>query len=745
MKTHFFQKCSIVFGILLLVSSMSLYAQKPTAYVNPFIGTSNGGGTHPGATAPRGMVSVSPFNVIGSQNKLEKDSHLITSPYVHDNSFLTGFSHVNLSGVDCPDLGVILAMPTTGPLETDPMKYGSTYTEEDAKAGYYTTTLSKSNIKVEATASTRVGLSKYTFPAGQANILINLGLGLTPEQGATVKVVSPYEIEGMRFVGNFCDEDAGAGYAVYFVARVNVDGAETGMWKTPSNVSGAKIYGERNQGKPRIYKDYYKEVVGNNIGGFFTFNFDEETDVELKVGVSYVSIENARENLDREAKNHSFLQLFYETELAWNKLLSRVMVSGGTEDDKTMFYTALYHTLLHPSILNDINGEFPMMRTRKTSKTEGTRHTFFSLSHTYQNLHPLMSLIYPEQQVELVWDMLDIYDETGWLPKSALNATESFSSVGDPATIVIADTYLRGIKNFDINKAYEAMKKCATQLEHNPVRPGIRNYLSKGYLTTSDEVPIAATGAYNCADFALSKLATALWKKADQYKFAQQAISYRNLFDDETKFLRPKLEDGRWVASFDPSSTDNFVNRSGYSMGNSWQHTFAMSHDIVGLTKLMGGRKRYVDQLQRVFDENHFDMSNLANISYPYLFTKIRGEAWRTEIIVNQLRAKHFKNAPWGLPGNDQAGSLSAWLVYSMMGIYPLTPADPTYVLTAPVFDKIVIVLDTDYYEGRLLVIEKEGVGTINKIVYNDNSYREFSIDHKKLVNGGRLKFILKE
>jgi len=734
--------CTLVVACL---GMYTLHAQKPVDYVNPFIGTSNFGATNPGAIAPRGMVSVSPFNVAGKVNTLEKDSRWLSNPYVHENTFLTGFSHVNLSGVGCPDLGVILAMPTSGPLETDAMKYGSTYTKEEAKAGYYATTLTKSGIKVEATASPRVGMSKYTFPAGQANILLNLGLGLTNEQGAMVKVVSENEIEGMRSVGSFCYYKPEESYPVYFVARVNVDADKTGGWKTPRKVTGTEAQWMGYNGKTRIYEDYHKEIVGDSIGAFFSYNFERETEVELKIGVSYVSIENARENLDREAKNHSFLQLFYETKLAWDALLSRVMVSGGTEDDKTIFYTALYHTLLHPNILNDSNGEYPKMRSRETGKTTGTRYTVFSLWDTYRNVHALQSLIYPEQQLDMVNSMLAIYDETGWLPKWELNSTETTTMVGDPAGIVIADTYLRGIKDFNVNKAYTAMTKSANQVENNPLRPGIKNYLSKGYLTTADAGPVSTTQEYNIADFAIAQLAGALWKKDDQLTYAARSISYRNLFDEETKLLRPRLDDGSWYTPFDPLAGANFTKNVGFIEGNAWQYAFMVSHDVEGLMKLMGGRKAYVDQLQRVFDEGHFDMANEPDMGYPFLFTKIRGEEWRTEKIVNELRAKHFKNAPWGLPGNDDTGTMSAWLVYSMIGIYPLTPAEPNYVLTAPVFDKIVISLDSQYYNGRVLVIEKEGVGTLNKILLNESPYRSYEIDHATLVGGARLKFIMKE
>jgi predicted alpha-1,2-mannosidase len=514
-------------------------------YVNPFIGTSNFGATNPGAIAPRGMVSVSPFNVAGNQNKLEKDSRWLSNPYVQENTFLTGFSHVNLSGVGCPDLGVILTMPTTGKLETNHLKYGSKYTDEVAKAGFYSTTLKKYAIKVEATASTRTGISRYSFPKGKSNILLNLGLGLTNEQGATIKIVSPTEIEGIRNVGSFCYYKPNESYPVYFVAKFSKPSTEYGLWKNTPKHKGVEGQWMPYNGKTRLYKNYRKEIVGDSIGAYMSYNFKEPTQVEVKIGVSYVSIKNARENLEKETSELSFDKIHQQTASKWNDLLSKIKVEGGTKDDKTIFYTALYHTLIHPNTLNDVNGEYPKMATRETLKTEGTRYTVFSLWDTYRNLHSLMSLVYPKQQSDMVKSMLSIYDESGWLPKWELNATETTTMVGDPAGIIIADTYLRGIQDFNIEKAYRAMIKSATQLEKNALRPGIKEYTEKGYLTTAstESGSVSTTQEYNTSDFAIAQLAKVLGKKEDEQFYRERSISYRKLFDKEFNLLRPKDKD----------------------------------------------------------------------------------------------------------------------------------------------------------------------------------------------------------
>ena len=736
-------KFSII--IFLIFNSIFTRGQQSIDYVNPFIGTSNFGATNPGAIAPRGMVSVSPFNVAGTQNTLEKDSRWLSTPYVNENNFLTGFSHVNLSGVGCPDLGVILTMPTTGNLETDHLKYGSTYDREVAKAGFYSTRLKKYNIKVETTATSRVGFSKYSFPKGKSNILLNLGLGLTNEQGASIKIISSTEIEGIRNVGSFCYFKPNESYPVYFVAKFSKPSNEHGIWKNISKYKETEAQWMPYNGQTRLYKNYRKEIVGDSIGAYFSYDFKEPSQIEVKIGVSYVSIENARENLEQETNGLSFDKIQQNTAKDWNELLTRIKVEGGTEDDKTIFYTALYHTLIHPNILNDVNGEYPKMATRETLKTSGTRFTVFSFWDTYRNLHSLMSLAYPKQQSDMVKSMLSIYDESGWLPKWELNATETTTMVGDPAGIIIADTYLRGIQDFDIEKAYKAMVKSATQLENNLLRPGIKEYIKKGYLTTASTKSgsVSTTQEYNTTDFAIAQLAEVLGKKEEERIYRDRSISYRKLYDKEFNLLRPKDKDNLWISPFTPETGSNFQKNLGFIEGNSWQYTFMLAHDTKGLINLMGGEEVYSKQLQKVFNIGQFDMANEPDIGYPYLFNFVKGEEWRTQEKVSKLINQYFKNTPEGLPGNDDTGTMSAWLIYSMMGIYPISPAEPSYTITRPVFDKITIQLDSKYYKNKQLIIEKKGQGKINKIQINGKTIKSYFISHASLVNGYNLKINL--
>lgn len=724
-----------------LMSSLFLIAQNPIDYVNPFIGTSNYGATNPGSIAPRGMVSVSPFNVAE-----RKDKGWLSNPYVKGDPNITGFSHVNLSGVGCPDLGVILLMPTTGSLEINHSKYGSTFSNEISKAGYYQTTLDKYQIKVETTSTTRTGISKYSFPEGRSNILLNLGLGLTNEEGAMVKIVSSTEIEGMRNVGSFCYYKAEESYPVYFVAQFSKPAEDFGVWKKTRNYDGSEGQWMGYNGKNRFYKKYQKEIVGDSIGTYFMYNFKKPTTVEVKVGVSYVSIENARENLERETQHLTFDEAYHQTASEWNELLAKIKVEGGTANDKIIFYTALYHTLIHPNTLNDVNGDYPRMATRETLNTPDTRFTVFSLWDTYRNLHSLMSLVYPKQQSNMVKSMLRIYEESGWLPKWELNATETTTMVGDPAGIILADTYLRGIKDFDVDLAYEAMTKSANQIEGNPLRPGIKDYLEKGFLTTktTKSGSVSTTQEYNITDYAIAQLAKELNKKEDFEYYSERSITYRKLFDKQFNLLRPKNNDGSWNEPFNPKQGANFEKNLGFIEGNSWQYTFMVSHDSKGLIKLMGGKKSFVNQLQKVFDDGYFDMANEPDMGYPFLFNFIKGEEWRTQKIVDELRGEHFINVSGGLPGNDDTGTMSAWLIYSMMGIYPIIPAEPMYTLTMPVFDKITISLDQNYYSQKEIVIEKVGIGSkIKNFKLNGKSFNNYFIKHEDLVNGGTLEFIL--
>ena len=725
----------------MLLCSASIYAsdRKLTDYVNTFIGTSNFGTTNPGAICPNGMMSVTPFNVMGSDlNTWDKDSRWWSTPYSSDNCFFTGFSHVNLSGVGCPEVGLALTMPTAGPLQVDYHIYGSEYRNEVSEPGYYGCELTAHGIKAEASATTRTSVERYTFPAGQGNILVNFGEGLTNETGAWIRKVSPTEIEGMRLAGTFC-YNSQAVFPVYFAIRINKVPSECGFWKMQPLLTGVEGEWTPDDGTYKIYEKYGREIAGDDIGYWFSFETAEGEQVELQMGVSFVSCENAWENLDAEQTQLTPGVSNFETvrdaaEEAWESDLSRIKVSGGSERDKEVFYSALYHTLIHPSILNDVNGEYPLMESDGVGCVpEGhTRYSVFSLWDTYRNLHQLMTLVYPERQIDMVRSMIDIYKEWGWMPKWELFGRETFTMEGDPAIPVITDTWLKGLRDFDIKTAYEAFVKSATTPgAGNLMRPDIDSYLAVGYVPlglysadASGDNSVSHALEYYIADYALSLLAADLGHAEDAERFREQSLGYKHYYCPSFGTFRPLNANGSFLEPFNPRQGENFEPVPGFHEGSAWNYTFYVPHDVLGLAKLMGGRKAFVNKLQKVFDEGLYDPANEPDIAYPYLFSYFKGEEWRTSKIVSELLDKHYTTRPDGIPGNDDTGTMSAWAVFSMMGFYPDCPGHPSYTLTTPRFDKVEIRLDPEYCEGNdLLVITK-------------NKKMKGRITHKNLING---------
>ena len=428
-----------------------LMGQEPADYVNPFIGTTNFGTCNPGAICPNGMMSVVPFNVMGSSdNTYDKDARWWSTPYEYTNSFFTGFAHVNLSGVGCPELGSLLLMPTTGKLDVDYHNYGSKYEKENATPGYYTISLTKYDVLAEATATPRTGLTRFTFPKGESHILLNLGEGLTNESGAYMRRVNDREVEGMKVLGTFCYNPQ-AVFPIYFVMRISQAPKATGYWKKQRPMQGVEAEWDPDQGKYKLYTKYNKDIAGDDIGAWFTFDTEEGEQIEVAMGVSFVSIENARENLEKEQHGQHFDAIHNEARTRWNEDLGRIKVEGGTQDQKTVFYTALYHALIHPNLLQDVNGEYPQMEGDKILTTKGNRYTVFSLWDTYRNLHQLMTLVYPERQMDMVRTMVDMYKEHGWLPKWELYGRETLTMEGDPAIPVLVDTMYYRLWVWQIN------------------------------------------------------------------------------------------------------------------------------------------------------------------------------------------------------------------------------------------------------------------------------------------------------
>ena len=683
-----------------LLTAVVINAQKPAELVNPFIGTTNFGTTNPGAVTPNGMMSVVPFNVMGSDlNVFDKDSRWWSAPYEYNNKFFTGYAHVALSGVGCPEAASLLVMPTAGELDVNYFTYGTEYTDEVASPGYYSNMLTKYGIKTEVTATTRSACERYTFPAGKGNIILNLGQGLTNESGAMVRRVSSTEIEGFKLMGTFCYTTQ-AVFPIYFAMRVSKAPTSEGAWKFQPLLTGVEAEWTPDDGTYKLYENYYKEIAGDNIGYRFCYDdLAEGEQITVQMGVSFVSVENAWENLEAEQKGLDFDGILAQATERWNSDLGRIRVEGGTKEQQTIFYTALYHALIHPSTVSDVNGEYPKMESAGIVKSDHTRYTIFSLWDTYRNLHQLLTLVYPERQTDMLRTLVGMYEDWGWLPRWELFGRETYTMEGDPAAIVIADSWIKGLRDFDIEKAYEAMIKSATtEGAKNPIRSDIDPYIKDGYIPLwyfsndlSGDNSVSHALEYCSADYAIAQLADSLGDKARAKEFVKRSQSYRRYFCKEHGTLRPLTKEGKFLGDFDPATGKNFENVPGFHEASAWCYTFAVPHDLAGLTKLMGGKKGFINSLQGVFDNDYYDPANEPDIVYAYLFSRFKGEEWRTQKEVKKILDNHYKNAPDGIPGNDDTGTMSAWAVFSMMGFYPDCPGEPYYTLTTPVFDKVSI------------------------------------------------------
>ena len=433
-------------------------------------------------------------------------------------AYIEGFSQNHMSGVGgSGDLGNILLMPTTGAVRTTESGYRSGYSAEVAKPGYYRVQLATPRVTAEISATTRASISKFTFPArtGDANIIVDVSHGLTASRGGSVRIISGTEVEGYNDTGGF--SGVNSPYKVYFVARFSKSSVARGTWTGASTGTA----GSR---------------TGSDIGAYFRFTTAANEAVFVRLGLSYVSIANARANLDAEIPNtKSFDHVAADALARWNADLGKIQVTGGTEAQRRIFYTALYHALLHPGVNSDVNQQYQGMGGSGVKTATGyTHYHLFSLWDTYRSLHPLLSLLYPARQQDMVRSMVAMYRESGWLPKWEFASRETNIMVGDPAAIVLADTYLKGIRGFDVATAYAAMRKSAVTTTGNPLRPCLSRYLASKYIpqgVCTAKGSVSITQEYNYADYAVARLAQALGKIADYQTFSARSLYYRNLFE----------------------------------------------------------------------------------------------------------------------------------------------------------------------------------------------------------------------
>jgi predicted alpha-1,2-mannosidase len=691
------------------------------AEVNPFIGTAGDGQTFPGAVVPWGMASPSPHTTLTTAvDALE--GIFVNSGYRYGEPTIRGFGLTHLSGVGCPELGLPVIAPTSGDPPSAFDNYASTYRNEVAHAGYYAVELGDRGMIAEMTATPRTGVFRFWLPEGEpANIVLDPARGVSwaRNQAEFPDALTTREIAGSARFGLFCAMSGGG--RLYFVARLDHPADAVGLFD-PNDVPGEAMA---------------------------LWGYDEAPaePVTLWVGLSWVSIEEARANLD--AEQLPFDDARDAAAVAWQQSLGRIEVSGGSEADRTRFYTALYHALIHPSVLHDVRGTYPRFSRSDVGRAEdGGRYTVFSLWDTYRTLHPLLTLVYPETQLEILRSMQDMVLGAGAPPKWELVADEVQMMVGDPAAIVFADSYAKGLTDFDASAVYGVLRDAADSTEH---RPGNADYLDLGFvpMEEADSVwgPVSTTLEYALADWSLAELARALGRNEDVDALLERASSYAGFYDGETGTLRPKNRDGSFLEPFDPDAIEGSLplrlGGPGYVEGTAWHYAFFVPHDTEGLIALHG-EQEFVERLQWVFKTGRFAMWNEPDMSYPYLFTFIEGEAHRTQREIRTAMDGYFGTGSDGLPGNDDAGTLSAWFVFSAMGFYPVTPGLPEYRLGSPLFERITIHLSEAHHDGSTFVIEALDNTTENIFVgeasLGGQPLSAPVLSHEAITSGGLLR-----
>ena len=709
---HAFPRILAAAAAVALLAVAAPAAERLTSKVNPFVGTGGHGHTFPGATMPFGMVQLSPDTRLDGWDGC--------SGYHFSDTRVFGFSHTHLSGTGVSDYGDVLLMPGIGEVRLENGAgggpgYASSFSKatEEAAPGYYAVTLADSGVRVELTATERVGLHRYTFPAGApAHVVLDLE-HRDEVLDAWMRFVGDREIEGFRRSRAWA-----ADQRVYFVARFSRPFEERG-----SAEGGRKGF-----------------VRLGRAGG----------PVVVAVGISAVSVEGARRNLDAEAADGDFDAARVGADAAWEHELGRIRVEGGTAEQQTVFYTALYHCLIAPNLFSDVDGAY-LGRDLAPHRAEGYRHhTVFSLWDTFRALHPLLAITHRERTSEFVRTFLAQYREGGRLPVWELAANETDCMIGYHAAPVIADALAKGIGGFDPALALEAMVHSAEQ-----ERLGIGAYRRLGYVPAEEEPEsVSKTLEYAYDDWCVAEVARRLGRTDVAARYLDRSQGYRNVFDPATGFMRARME-GVWFAPFDPAEV-NF----NYTEANAWQYAFFVPHDMDGLVALHGGRERFAARLDALFAADsrlagvqQADITGLVgqyahgnepshHVAYLYAFA---GQPWKTQRLVRRLLDEMYSARPDGLAGNEDCGQMSAWYVLSALGFYPVAPGTNQYVLGAPLFPKATIRLES----GRELVVRAEGVSPravyVRSARLDGAPHTRAWIEHERIARGGELVFEMAE
>ncbi len=707
----------------------SLTNSNPVALVNPFIGTDGHGHTYPGASMPFGMVQLSPDT--------RKDDWDGCSGYHYSDSAILGFSHTHLSGTGVGDYGDIRFMPMTGPLRLMPgtsSDPGSGYrsqfshAREKASPGYYQVLLEDCGVDAELTVTQRCGMHRYVFHQGEeAIILVDLTESIVTEKNPQLglEIVNDHEIRGYRYSSGWAKDQK-----IYFHA----------IFSKPFKEAGIAIDG--------VPDNQQRQAKGTDLQAFASFGPLKDQEILVKVGLSSVSEEGARKNLEAEISGWDFDEVKKQAEEAWRQELSKVEVSGGSHAEQVKFYTALYHAFLAPNIFSDVDGAY-RGHDGAIHQVDGFEmYTVFSLWDTYRALHPLLTILQPERTADFIRSMLDVYDKGGLLPVWELAGNETFCMIGYHSVPVIADAYLKGIRGFDVEKAYQASVHSATQKHF-----GLEAYMENGYIPAEEEgEAVSKTLEYAYDDWCIAMMARSLGKVEDYRVFLERAQNYKNLFDPETGFLRGK-RNGMFVEPFDPAEV-NFM----LTEANTWQYTFYVPQDISGLMELMGGEEGFEAMLDRMFSaadtlsgRKQADITGLIgqyahgnepshHMAYLYNYA---GKPYKTQKIVRQIMRQLYGDGPDGLCGNEDCGQMSAWFVMSAMGLYPVTPASGIYAIGSPLFEQMTINL----HDGLAFTIM--GIGNNEDNIYiqsaslNEELLSRSYLTHDELMQGGEVVFTM--
>lgn len=763
-----FTNLMISFAVLISAAGCADGGQdlkSPAAYVNPFIGASTSvgdagvyhglGKTFPGATTPYGMVQVSPNTITGGDN---------ASGYSYEHKTIEGFAFTQMSGVGWfGDLGNFLVMPTTGDMKTVAGKedgsisgWRSAYDKgtETAVPGYYMADLTDYGIRVESSATPHCGILRFTYPENESSrIQIDLArrVGGTSES-QYVKVLDDHTITGWMKctpeTGGWGNGDGNARYTVYFYAEFSHPLENYGFWSAdiPSGWTRKKDevvslpYLERVS-KADIIRGK-NELEGKHIGFFTEFPTSENEQVTMKVGLSFVDMDGARKNFGQEMAGKEFDRIRQDAFAMWNRELGRISVTGGSDEDKTVFYTALYHSLIDPRIYADVDGRY-VGGDYEIHQGDGTftKRTIFSGWDTFRSLMPLQTIINPGVVSDLINSLVTMADQSGREYFERWEFLNSYSGcmIGNPALSVLADAYVKDIRTYDMEKAYRYAVNSTAKFGNYPL----------GW--TPGGLCISQTLEYGYFDWCLSVLAQGLGKEADAEKYRRQAQAYRNIFDPDKGWFRPRKADGSWE---DWPANARTTEWYGCIECNPYQQGWFVPHDIDGMVELMGGREKVIADLDSFFENTPSDMLwnpyyNHANEPVhfvPFLFNRL-GEPWKTQKWTRFICSHAYGDGVNGLVGNDDAGQMSAWYVLAASGIHPACPGETCMEITSPVFDRIEFTLDPDYASGKKFTVIAHGNGPenvyIRKAVLNGKALDKMQIEFADIAAGGTLELYM--